>query len=72
MRLRRARRAPLPLDWVPPRAGYYRGLGPNGEAVKRTGPPPPMPPTEEGIRRLERLEHEARDRAAAETRGPAT
>ncbi|GIG37557.1 hypothetical protein [Cellulomonas pakistanensis] len=72
MRLRKRRRAALPLDWVPPREGYYRGLGPNGEAVKRTGPPPPMPPTEEGIRRLERIEQAARDRAAAGAREPAT
>lgn len=36
--------------WFAPPSGGYSGLGPNGEVVERTGPPPKVPAIPEGVR----------------------
>lgn len=57
--------AELPKSWFAPPGGFYRGVAPGGETVERTGLPPDLPVTPEGVRRLE----EEHARRAAERAG---
>ncbi|NHT19676.1 hypothetical protein [Cellulomonas sp. IC4_254] len=65
----RRRAAPV-RRWFAPDGGFYRGVGPNGEASPRIGLPPKTPATEAGIRRQEREARRAR-RLAEATRADA-
>ena len=49
------RRAPRPNEkWYAPTGGGYRGLGPDGQVVRRPQTPPKVPATAEGIQRMQR------------------